>query len=112
MDLDALTRAAGRASSTGERIGIFPVVARTPDEILLGLDDRHLDFRVSVRVADEESANLGIVSTLVRFNGWLGRAYFLPVRPAHRLIVPVMLRRGALRLPAKVPHLPVTPYRE
>ena len=35
-----------------------------------------------------------MVSTIVRFNNWLGRLYFLPVRPIHRLIVPAMLRNG------------------
>jgi hypothetical protein len=41
-----------------------------------------------------------VVATLVRFHGVLGRAYFVPVRPAHRLIVPAMLRDGARRIAA------------
>jgi hypothetical protein len=84
----------------GDRIGIFPVLAETLDEVLLGLDDRHLDFRVCVRVLDDGGERLGLVATLVRFHGALGRAYFLPVRPAHRLIVPAMLRRGVRLLTA------------
>jgi hypothetical protein len=35
-----------------------------------------------------------VVSTIVRFHNWLGRAYFVPVRPFHRLIVPAMIRYG------------------
>jgi len=93
----ALAGAAVRANGTGERVGIFPILATAPDEVLLGLDDRHLDFRISVRILDHEGDHVGVVSTLIRFHGALGRAYFLPVRPAHRLIVPAMLRRGALR---------------
>jgi Protein of unknown function (DUF2867) len=97
-----LNRAAVSANGSGERIGIFPVVATAPDEVLLGLDDRHLDFRISIRVHDHDHGRQrqGIVSTLVRFHGVLGRAYFLPVRPAHRLIVPAMLRRAARHLAA------------
>lgn len=94
----ALGRAAFAVNPIGERIGFFPVFAATPEEVLLGLDDRHLDFRISVRVIHNGSAHLGVVATLVRFHGWLGRWYFFLVRPAHRLIVPVMLRSGVKRL--------------
>jgi hypothetical protein len=86
------------AAGHGTRIGIFPVLAETGDEVLLGLDDRHLDFRLSVRVLDDRSERIGVVATLVRFHGALGRAYFVPVRPAHRLIVPAMLRAATRRL--------------
>ena len=94
----ALRHAALRTNGTGERVGIFPILATTPDEVLLGLDDRHLDFRISIRTLDHGHERQGVVSTLVRFRGALGRAYFLPVRPAHRLIVPAMLRAAARRL--------------
>ena len=95
-----LEHAAFAANGSGERIGIFPVLAATQEEILLGLDDRHLDFRVSVRILDGGGEHLGVVTTLVRFHGMLGRAYFVPVRPVHRLIVPAMLRHGARHLAA------------
>jgi Protein of unknown function (DUF2867) len=94
----ALERAAAAANGSGERIGIFPVLVETPDEVVLGLDDRHLDFRLSVRVIADQGGCLGVVTTLVRFHGALGRVYFVPVRPAHRLIVPAMVRRAALHL--------------
>jgi hypothetical protein len=95
--------AAAVANGTGERICVFPVLAAAPDEVLLGLDDRHLDFRISVRVLDEGCEHLGVLTTLVRFHGALGRAYFVPGRPAHRLIVPTMLRSAARRLTAASP---------
>lgn len=94
----AFEHAVASANGTGERIGIFPVLAASQDEVLLGLDDRHLDFRVSVRIFDHEGERLGVVTTLVRFHGALGRAYFAPVRPLHRVIVPALLRHGARRL--------------
>ena len=78
----------------GDRVGIFRVFERAPAEVLLGDDDRHLDFRVSVRMESGDAACWVVVSTVVRFHGWLGRAYFLPVRPFHRAIVPALLRRG------------------
>jgi hypothetical protein len=85
----------------GESIGIFRVFDRAVDELLLGEDDRHLDFRVSVLIQNDGSADWAIVSTVVRFNSWLGWAYFLPVRRFHKLIVPAMLRSAYQRYPNK-----------
>jgi hypothetical protein len=85
----------------GESLGIFKVFDRSIDELLLGEDDRHLDFRVSVLVRNDGGADWAIVSTVVRFNSWLGRAYFLPVRQFHKLIVPAMMRNAYQRYPNK-----------
>jgi hypothetical protein len=79
------------ALQPGERVGPFQVLARRPEELLLGEDDRHLDFRVCLRLSGKGWASL---ATLVRFrNGW-GRAYFALVRPFHALVVKAMLRRA------------------
>jgi hypothetical protein len=74
----------------GERIGLFTLFERTEDELLLGEDDRHLDFRVCLRVAGGEAS----LATAVRFRNLFGRVYFLLVRPFHGLIVRGMLRRA------------------
>ena len=50
----------------GSEIGIPPLLAAVPDEVLLGLDDRHLDFRVSVRVLDDDREVCGRAETA----GW------------------------------------------
>lgn len=81
----------------GDRLGIFRVFDRRADELLLGEDDRHLDFRVSVLLRNDGKAEWAIIVTVVRFNSWLGRAYFLPVRPFHKLIVPAMMRHAYQR---------------
>ncbi len=82
--------------STGDFIAFFRVVDRSNHEIIAGEDDRHLDFRVSFLYRrDDEGRAHGIVSTVVRFHNALGRAYFLPVAPVHRVIVPAMLARTA-----------------
>jgi hypothetical protein len=85
----------------GDRLGIFKLFDRSVDELLLGEDDRHLDFRVSVLIQHKENADWAIISTVVRFNSWLGRAYFLSVRPFHKLIVPAMMRSAYQRYPHK-----------
>lgn len=86
----------------GARVGIFRVFDRRPDELLLGEDDRHLDFRVSVLLRDEGEAQWATVTTVVHVHSALGRAYFAAVRPFHQLIVPALIRR-ALRVAAGAP---------
>lgn len=88
----------------GARLGLFRVFARRPDELLLGEDDRHLDFRVSLLLRDEGEAQWAIVTTVVSFHNALGRAYFAVVRPFHQLIVPALIRR-ALRMAVRSPDV-------
>ena len=77
----------------GEQVGLFKVFHKSDNEIVLGENDKHLDFRVSLLFSekDEQTKNL-FVSTTVVFHNWLGRLYFLPVKPFHKLIVPKMLK--------------------
>lgn len=74
----------------GERIGLFTLFERNEEELLLGEDDRHLDFRVCLRVAGAEAS----LATAVRFRSLFGRAYFFLIRPFHTLVVQGMLRRA------------------
>jgi hypothetical protein len=78
----------------GMKVGLFEVLNRTPEEIVLGEDDRHLNYRVLVRLEREEGKYWAVVSTVLQFNNWLGRAYFVPVKPLHKLIVPALMRYG------------------
>ncbi len=82
----------------GERVGLFTVFACTVEELLLGEDDRHLDFRLCLRVSGDGQARL---ATLVRFRNVWGRAYFTLIRPFHALVVKEMLRRAAPPLPLR-----------
>lgn len=90
----------------GTAVGVFEVLDRGLDEeILLGEDDKHLDYRVSVRLECEKEKCWVVVSTVVKFNNWLGRAYFVPVRPVHKIIVPAMMRSG---LESSISHTSTT----
>ena len=84
---------------SGERLGLFKVFNRTEDEVVLGEDDKHLNFRISLflnkSLTDQSKKDLTI-STTVEFNNWFGHLYFLPVRPFHKFIVPTMLK-GIIR---------------
>jgi hypothetical protein len=79
----------------GKAVGVFEVLdRRLNEEIMLGENDKHLDYRVSIQLEHEEEKYWVVVSTVVKFNNWLGRAYFVPVRLVHKIIVPAMMRYG------------------
>jgi hypothetical protein len=73
--------------------GVFAVHSATQDEVILGTDDRHLDFRVSIlrSVPDDFVA----ISTWVRPHNIAGRAYLAAVYPFHRIIVARCLASAA-----------------
>ncbi len=83
------------ASSTAPRemIGIFPIVSETPDRLVAGFNDKHLDFRIVVDIANSGAARNVTATTLVKTHNWLGRTYLAIILPFHRLIVPAMLRQ-------------------
>jgi hypothetical protein len=81
--------------SPGGLIGIFPVLSETPDRLVAGFDDYHLDFRVVVDVTASGQRQQVTATTLVRTHNWLGRAYLAIILPFHRLIVRTLLRQVA-----------------
>ena len=84
-----------KAITTSRRIGFFPIVTETPERVVLGLDDKHLDFRIAVDVAKLEGARRQITATtLVCSHNLLGRVYLAAVLPLHRTIVPTMLTQA------------------
>jgi len=90
--------AALSAEAGGDRIAFFRVYGRSESEIVLGEDDAHLDFRMSVLRTPDSTPALGgqlIVSTVVRCNNLLGRAYLSVIAPFHRQVVKASLRRAA-----------------
>ncbi|MEP7157115.1 MAG: DUF2867 domain-containing protein [Betaproteobacteria bacterium] len=83
-----------------QRVGIFRIYGTTAHEIILGEDDSHLDFRLSVlhQMHPSQPATCPprlIISTVVHCHNALGRAYIFVIAPFHRLIVQSMLRRAA-----------------
>jgi hypothetical protein len=76
-------------------IGIFPILSETPDRLIAGFNDSHLDFRVVVDVAASGTTRNVTATTLVLTHNWLGRTYLAIIMPFHRLIVPALLRQVA-----------------
>ena len=80
-------------------VAFFPVLARSERELVLGEDDRHLDFRASalVRVATDGETRELVMTTAVRCHNLPGRLYLMTIAPFHRLVV----RRNLERLLAR-----------
>ncbi|WP_425098840.1 DUF2867 domain-containing protein [Tropicibacter sp. S64] len=74
---------------TGGHDSLFPITYDSVDEINLGIDDRHLDFRIGFAREGE----MIHMATWVRPHSRLGRAYLTLVMPFHILISRNALRR-------------------
>ena len=79
------------------RVGIFRIYETRPHEIVLGEDDKHLDFRLSVLHEPLPGAGTSqiVLSTVVHCHNRLGRLYILLIAPFHRAVVQATLRRAA-----------------
>jgi hypothetical protein len=88
-----LKTSAKAAGSKRDVVGFFPVISQSPDRIVTGFDDKHLDFRVIVDIAPVADTRRVRATTLVRTHNALGRLYLATVLPFHRLIVPSMMRQ-------------------
>lgn len=83
----------------GEKAGIFNILDKNDWELILGEDDKHLNFRVSLYLQPPESAPQQLVcTTTVHYNNAWGRLYFFFVKPFHRLIVPAILKNTVYQL--------------
>ena len=81
------------APAPGGLIGLFPVLSETPERLVAGFDDYHLDFRIVVDVAGEATGRQVTSTTLVRTHNLLGRIYLTVIMPFHKLVVRGMMGR-------------------
>jgi hypothetical protein len=75
------------------------VVSETPDRLVAGFDDYHLNFRIVVDVAGEATLRHVTVTTLVKTNNFLGRTYLTLITPFHKLVARSMM--GSIVEPAR-----------
>jgi len=81
-----------------KRISIFRVFCTSETEVVLGENDKHLDFRVSILCTPGSLPSTGsqlILSTVVHCHNLLGRTYLWVIAPFHRQVVKASLRRAA-----------------
>lgn len=90
------TSAEVRASRpSNERVDFFPVQSESDDEIVLGADDKHLDFRLSLLRRYPPTGAQLIATTIVRCHNAIGYTYLSVIRPFHHLVVRATLAKFA-----------------
>lgn len=77
----------------GGYVGFFKIYSIRENEIILGADDKHLNFRVSIYNSNEREFNIK-VTTLVEYNNNFGRWYMAIVKPFHHIVVKVMVKQA------------------
>ena len=77
----------------GSKAVYFTVIDRNENEIVMAENDKHLNFRVSVMINRQGNEVAIYLTTIVKFNNAVGRLYFLPVKPFHRIICISLLNR-------------------
>jgi hypothetical protein len=91
---------AADARNNENRVGIFKIYGKEAAELILGEDDKHLDFRLSVLHSDAAAPSGKqrlTLSTVVHCHNRLGRLYIFIIAPFHRLLVQSSMRHAARR---------------
>jgi hypothetical protein len=79
--------------SPGQQIGTFTIQAISDNEVVLGENDKHLDFRTSLLIRRSINSEI-VISTVVRtHNNTFGKLYFFIVKPIHRIISALTVNR-------------------
>jgi hypothetical protein len=84
-------------ADNAERIDFFRILARSDRELILGENDRHLDFRLSLllRARSDGPGDELVATTVVRCHNALGRVYLALIARFHRLVVISNLSRAS-----------------
>ncbi|MDR1603201.1 MAG: DUF2867 domain-containing protein [Gracilibacteraceae bacterium] len=69
----------------------FTKIAQNENELIMGENDRHLNFRVSVLI--DRLSSYVYLTTAVHYNNRMGKVYFFFIKPFHKIIVKSALRR-------------------
>lgn len=85
----------GARYQIGQRVGLFSVKSIEPNELIVGEDDKHLDFRISIYRSTMNNVEMVTVSTAVEIHNTVGMLYMLVVKPFHRVIAKSMVQRAA-----------------
>src|SRR2546421_9995854 len=91
------SRAIGAAAAArGPVIGYFPLLSKSAGELVVGENDRHLDFRVAILLRTGAAGGRElVVVTVVHWHNRLGRTYLAGVATFHRPSAGAELGRGA-----------------
>ena len=79
------------------KIDVFPIISSTGTEVVVGGNDKHLDFRIWISVQPSLNGSEVKISTLVKINNLLGRLYLFAIMPFHKLLSRSLLQRAVNR---------------
>lgn len=88
----------------GKEIGLFKMYNCNDREAIIGADDKHLNFRVSLYLNPGKTSTEILISTVVFFNNRWGRLYMRVIKPFHKMVVPGIIKnihKTLLALPQK-----------
>lgn len=77
----------------GGYVKFFKIFSISDNEVILGADDSHLNFRALINNDKSDSYNIKII-TLVEYNNLKGKIYMGIIKPFHRQIVKRMVRNA------------------
>ena len=81
------------------QFNLMSVPAKSANETVMRLTDKHLTAELSVRNEKSNDNMLKIsIITLVHYHNMLGKIYFFAIRPFHKIIVKTMIKRSIKRL--------------
>ncbi len=76
-------------------IGYLPLLSKSAGELVVGGDDRHLDFRAAILLRTGAAGGRElVVVTVVHCHNRLGRTYLAVIAPFHRTILRANLERA------------------
>ncbi len=77
----------GADKLTIAKLDIFTIESFDENEMILILNDRHLNIKMSILKRKHTDETEVIVSTIVNFNNKLGNVYMFIISPFHRLVM-------------------------
>lgn len=94
------TRRTAAGYRAGDMVGFFEIRHLGEREVVMGVDDRHLNVQVSLHKRMQDGQAVLALSSVVHIHNPLGHAYMAVVAPFHRRIVRTMLARAQGLAPA------------
>lgn len=83
--------------TVGGYIGFFKIYSIDKDELIMGADDKHLNFRAVINNENTSQYNIK-VTTIVQYNNKMGKVYMTFVKPFHRLVIMAMIKKAYKKL--------------
>ena len=82
------------AYEVGDKIGPWPIFALSPNELVAGRNNKHLDFRLSVLREPHGAAASTVISTICTVHNVYGKIYLFFIVPFHKWGVKQLIARA------------------